>query len=87
MVWPHKFHGSTPWAVFQLQFETVAEHKDWVPLKKATHLIATLNEPAAHILHVVPTGAMYREVTEVLASHCSYHHFEEVFHPWLKRRI
>jgi hypothetical protein len=28
--------------------------------------MAVLNEPAAHILHAIPTGVMYEEVTEAL---------------------
>jgi hypothetical protein len=48
-------------------------------------LIATLNEPTAHILHSVPTGAKYKEVTVVLEDRYVDHHLEEAFHAQLRR--
>jgi hypothetical protein len=56
-VQPMKSDGSTSWAMFQWQFETVTEHDDCQPCKKATYQTAALNEPATHILHSVPSGA------------------------------
>jgi hypothetical protein len=47
--------GRGPW-----QFETVEERNYWTPSEKATYLIPALNEPAARILHGVPTGATHR---------------------------
>jgi hypothetical protein len=60
---PPKFDGSTLWTVYRRQLETVAEHNYWTPCEKYTYPMATLNEPATHILHGVPTGATYEEVT------------------------
>jgi hypothetical protein len=44
-----------------------------------------LNEPAAHILHDVPTGETYEEVTEVLENSYSDYHLAGAFHFELKR--
>jgi hypothetical protein len=63
-----KFDGSTSRAVFRRHFETVAEHSGWTPPEKATYLISALNEPAAHILHDVPTGATCDEITLRIAT-------------------
>lgn len=57
-----------------------------MPLKEVMYLHATLNEPAAHILHDICTGAMNEDVTEVLDNYYSDHHLEAVFHSQLKRR-
>jgi hypothetical protein len=72
--------------MFRRQFENVVEHNYWTPSKKATYLISASNDPAAHILYGVPTGAMYEEVTEVLENRYSDHYLEAVFHSQLKRR-
>jgi hypothetical protein len=64
----------------------MAEHNYWTPHKKATYMFATLNEPAAHILHDVPTGVTYEEVAEPLENRDSDHHLEAIFHSQLKRR-
>jgi hypothetical protein len=80
-----KFDESTSWAVFWRQFETVAEHNNWTPCDKATYPIALI-EPAAHILDVIPSGAMYEEFTSALKNHYGDHHLEEAFHAQLKRR-
>jgi hypothetical protein len=39
---PPKFDGSTSWAMFRRQFETLADHNHWTPREKATYLIAAL---------------------------------------------
>jgi hypothetical protein len=39
---------------------------DWTSGFEAAYLIADLNEPAAHIVHNVPTGATYEEATAVV---------------------
>jgi hypothetical protein len=41
-------------AVFQQQFETMAEHNYQQPREEGTNLITTLNVPAAHILQWHP---------------------------------
>jgi hypothetical protein len=56
------------------------------PQERATYLIATLNEPAALILHAALTGEIYEEVTEVLEHGYCGHHLEREFHSHLKRR-
>jgi hypothetical protein len=54
---PPKFDGSTLWAMFRRQFETVAGHNRWMPQEKATYLIAALQGLACDVLHGVPRGA------------------------------
>jgi hypothetical protein len=47
----------------------VEEHNYWMPLEKVIYLYAALNQPAAHILYGVSTGAMNEDVTEVLQNY------------------
>jgi hypothetical protein len=72
--------------MFQQQFKMVAEHSDWMPCDKATYQAITLNKPAAHILHGIPTEATYEKVTAVSENRYSDHHTEEVFQAQKKRR-
>jgi hypothetical protein len=58
----------------------VAEYNYWTPSKKATYMIAVLNEPAAHVLHDIPTGATYKHITEMLENRYGDHHLEAAFH-------
>jgi hypothetical protein len=53
--------------------------------RKPHYLIAAFNEPVAHVLHDVPTGATYREVTEVLKNSYGDHHLEVACRSQLKR--
>jgi hypothetical protein len=59
----------------------------WTPAVKTAHLIAALNEPTANILHRAPTGATYKEVTEVLKNHYWDHYLKEAFHAQLRRSV
>jgi hypothetical protein len=86
MAQPTKIDGSKPWAVFQWHFMTVVQHNYWMPNEKASYLIADLNEPAAHILHGIPTGAMYVQVTEALGNRYSDRHLKAAFHSQLRRK-
>lgn len=63
----------------------MTEHNYLTPHRKATYQITALNEPPAHILHEVPTGVSYEEVTEELENHCSNHHLEAALHSQQKR--
>jgi hypothetical protein len=56
-----KFDGSASWAMFQQQFKAMVRYNYWIPSEKVTFLIATLNEPAAHTLHVITTVAINRK--------------------------
>jgi hypothetical protein len=58
---PPTFDGSTSWAMFQRQFETVADHNRWMPQEKATYLIAALQGQACDVLHEVSKGVTYEE--------------------------
>jgi hypothetical protein len=59
---PPTVYGSASFTVFWRQCEGIAKHDDGMLCEKATYLI----EPAAHILHGVPTGATYKKVNEAL---------------------
>jgi hypothetical protein len=65
---------------------TVVDHNYWTTHEKTTYLIAALNKVAACTLHGIHTGAMYKEVTDVLENHCGDHHLEAAFLFQLKRR-
>jgi hypothetical protein len=66
---PPKFDGSTSWAMFRRQFETVADHNHWTPREKAMYLITALQGRACDVLHGVPRGATYEEAIEALEEH------------------
>jgi hypothetical protein len=71
----------------QPQFEAMAEHNGWTHGDKAAYLIAAMNEPATHILHSVPTGMPYEEITAVLENRYGDHHLAEAFHTQLRRKV
>lgn len=75
--WPH--------GLFQQQVKIMTEHNGWTLSNKAVYLTATLNKPAAHILHSDPTGAKYEEFAAVLENHYVDHHLAETFHAQLRR--
>jgi hypothetical protein len=53
---PPKFDGTTPWAMFRCQFETVAEHNCWTCQEKSTYLISTLQGWVTDMLQGVLKG-------------------------------
>jgi hypothetical protein len=57
------FDGTISWAVFECQFETVAENY-WKCLEKSTYLITALQGRATDVLHGVPKGATYEKSLE-----------------------
>jgi hypothetical protein len=65
----------------------MVEHKGWTPGDKASYLIAALNEPGTHMLHSIPTGATYEEVTAVVENRYGDHHLAEASHAQLRRRV
>jgi hypothetical protein len=46
-----KFDGTTSWAVFRRQFETIAEHNYWTIQEKSTYLITALDGRATDVSH------------------------------------
>jgi hypothetical protein len=66
--------------MFQWQFKTVARHNYWMPHKRATYPINALDELLAHILHGIPIGAMYKEVTQRRENNYNDDHLEAAFH-------
>jgi hypothetical protein len=63
---PPKFDGTTSWALFRRQFETVAEHNCWAPQEKSTYLITALQGRAADVLHGIPINTTYEETLQTL---------------------
>jgi hypothetical protein len=47
---PPIFDETTSWAVFQRQFETVAEHNHWSPQDKSTYLISLQRSGHRHAI-------------------------------------
>jgi gas vesicle protein len=58
---PPKFDGSTSWAMFRRQFETVADHNRWMPQEKATYSIAALQGWPAMCYTGSPEGQRMRK--------------------------
>jgi hypothetical protein len=83
---PPKFDGSTSWAMFQRQFETVAEHNRWMPWEKVAYLIAALQGRACDVLHGVPRGAAYEETIEALEDCFRDQHLAAAYCSQLKMR-
>jgi hypothetical protein len=83
---PPKFDGSTSWAMFRCQFQTVAEHNHWTPREKATYLIAALQGRACDVLHGVPRGSTYDETIEALEDRFGGQHLAAAYRSQLKTR-
>jgi hypothetical protein len=83
---PPKFDGSTSWAMYRRQFETVADHNRWMPQEKATYLIAALQGRACDVLHGVPRGATYEETIEALEDRFGDQHLAAAYRSQLKTR-
>jgi hypothetical protein len=64
----------------------MTQHNGWKPGGKAAYLIATFNDPGAHILHCVPTVTTYEEATAVLENRNGDQHLAEAFRAELMRR-
>jgi hypothetical protein len=58
---PPNFNRTQSWAMFQHQFETIADHNCWTRQEKSTYLITTLQGRATDMLHGVPEGATYEK--------------------------
>jgi hypothetical protein len=63
---PTKFDGTTSWAMFRCQFETVGEHNCWTHQEKSTYLITALQGQNTNVLHGVLKGATYEETLVAL---------------------
>jgi hypothetical protein len=83
---PPRFVGTTSWAVFRRQFETVAEHNCWTQQGKYTYLITALQGRAADVLHGIPTNATYEEALQALEDRFGDHHVATVYRSQLKAR-
>jgi hypothetical protein len=83
---PPKFNGTTSWAVFWRQFETVAEHNCWMCHENSTYVITVLQGRATDVLHRVPKGATYEETFEALEDCFGDQHLATVYRSQLKAR-
>jgi hypothetical protein len=83
---PPTFDGTTSWAVFWRQFETVAEHNCWTQQGKYTYLITALQGRAADVLHGIPTSATYGGALQALEDRFEDHHVAAVYRSQLKAR-
>jgi hypothetical protein len=83
---PSKFDGTTSWAVFQRQFETVTEHNCWTHQEKLTYLITALKGRAADVLHTIPTNATYEENLQAQEDRFGEKHFAAAYRSQLKMR-
>jgi hypothetical protein len=81
---PCKFNGLKSWSVLWRHFKTVIEHSYWTLCKIVTWVQPW--ELVAHIPHGVPTGMLYKHVTEILENCYGDHHLKAAFHSQLKRR-
>jgi hypothetical protein len=82
-----KFDGTTLWAVFRRQFDTVVEHNCWTYLEKSTYLITAWQSWATDVLHGVPKGATYDETLEALEDRFKEKHRPVMYRCRLKPRI
>jgi hypothetical protein len=73
------FEGTTSWAVFRRQFETVAQHNHWSPQEKSAYLITTLKDRVTDVLHGIPTNATYEETLQALEDRFGGQHFAAAF--------
>jgi hypothetical protein len=78
-VQPPIFNGKTSWAVFRLQFETVAEHNCWAGQEKSTYLITSLQGLATDVLHRIQKSAIYDETLQALEERFRDQHFAAAF--------
>jgi hypothetical protein len=83
---PPVFNVNTSWAVFQRQFETVAEHNCWTRQEKSTYLITSLQGQATDVLHGIPKSATYEETPQALEERFGDQHFAATFRSQLKTR-
>jgi hypothetical protein len=83
---PPTFDGTTFWAVFRRQFETVAEHNCWTRLEKPMYLITSLQGRATDVLHGIPKSATYEETLLAVEDRLGDHHFTAACRSQLKTR-
>jgi hypothetical protein len=85
-VQPTTFDGATSWAVFRLQFETVAERTHWSHLDKSMYLNTALKWRTADVLQGIPTNATYEETLQDLEDRFGDQHFSAAYRCQLTTR-
>jgi hypothetical protein len=83
---PPTFDGTTSWAVFRRQFQTVAEHNYWTRQGKYTYLIIALQVRAADVLHGIPASVIYEDALQALEELFGDQHFATAYRSQLKAR-
>jgi hypothetical protein len=83
---PSKFDGTTFWAVFWHQLETIVKHNCWTSPEKSIHLITTLQAQATDVLQRVPKGQTYEETLEALEDRFGDQYLAAIYHSQLKTR-
>jgi hypothetical protein len=73
-----KFDGTTSWAVFRRQFETVAEHNSWTR-EKSAYLITAMEGRATDVLHGIPRCASYEDTLQALEDRIGDQHLQPLF--------
>jgi hypothetical protein len=68
-----RFSGTLSWTVVHRHFEVLVVQNNLTAWEKAMHLIAVLQGQAADILHIVPEGAVYKDIVEVFSNHYGDH--------------
>jgi hypothetical protein len=63
------------WSAFRRQTEIVAEHNQWLDLKKSTYLITALKGRAADLLPSIPTNTAYEDTLQALEDRFGEQHF------------
>jgi type VI protein secretion system component Hcp len=81
-----KFDGTTSWAVFQRQFDTLAEHNCCMCQEKSTYLITALQGRDTDVLHGVPKGATYEGTFKALEDRFGDQHLTAAYCNQLKSR-
>jgi len=82
------FDGQTPWRVFKVQFDVVADSNDWDNTTRASQLIAALRGPAAEVLQNVPAEKLQDPCAIEAVLECRFGdaHLTEYYRAELKAR-
>ena len=85
---PPAFDGTSPFEIFQLQFETATTSNRWGEADKVAALIVALKGGAAEILHMVPENDRgdYKEIMRSLERRYGHNHRCEMYRLELKGR-
>jgi len=85
---PPTFDGTSPFEIFQLQFETATTSNRWGEADKVAALIVALKGGAAEILQMIPENDRgdYKEIMRTLERRYGHNHRREIYRLELKGR-